>query len=75
VRFRQQHRPIAQAIADAIARVPGMMPEVGADAAAGETIVELELLEMAVRYAEARAVGLNLGPDPFLDALLELTAG
>ena len=75
VRLRQQHRPMPEAIAGALERLPAMMPEIGADADAGQAIVELEMLEMAVRYAEARATGVNVGPDPFLDALLELTGG
>lgn len=75
VRLRQQHRPLGDALASVLERAPAMMAEVGADASAGQAIVELELLEMAVRYAEARAIGLNVGADPFLDALLELTGG
>jgi len=72
VALRRRRRPMPEALAETFERTPALIGQVGAEAAAGVAVVELELLEMAVRFAEARAAGVTVPHDVFLDTLLDL---
>ena len=70
VSLRQRRRPPREALRETFRRAPRLIGEIGGDSAAGEAVVELELLEMAVRFAEGRAAGAAVTHDLFLDSLL-----
>lgn len=70
VSLRQRRRPPRAALRETFRRAPRLIGEIGGDSTAGEAVVELELLEMAVRFAEGRAAGAPVTHDLFLDSLL-----
>jgi hypothetical protein len=67
--------PPPRAVADTLERTPGWLAGLDQPAAAARVIVCLELLEMSLRYAEARRAGVALRADRFglaLHRLLDL---
>lgn len=62
----------ARAVADTLERMPGWLAGLDQPAKAARVIVCLELLEMSLRYAEARRAGVTLRTDRFGIALHRL---
>jgi hypothetical protein len=64
--------PPPRAVADTLERAPGWLAGLDQPAGAARVIVCLELLEMSLRYAEARRAGVALRTDRFGTALHRL---
>jgi hypothetical protein len=64
--------PPPRAVADTLERMPGWLAGLDQPAAAARVIVCLELLEMSLRFAEARRAGVTLRTDRFGIALHRL---
>jgi len=64
--------PPPRAVADTLERTPGWLAGLDQPAECARVMVCLELLEMSLRYAEARAVGVTLRSDRFGIALHRL---
>jgi hypothetical protein len=67
--------PPDRAVADVLARLPGVLEGLDVPAADARLVVALELLEMSVRFAEARAAGVTGLRDRFGSALAALLEG
>jgi hypothetical protein len=64
--------PPPRAVADTLERTPGWLAGLDQPAEAARVMVCLELLEMSLRYAEARTAGVTLRSDRFGIALHRL---
>jgi hypothetical protein len=64
--------PPPHAVADTLERTPGWLAGLDQPAEAARVVVCLELLEMSLRYAEARTAGVTLRSDRFGIALHRL---
>jgi hypothetical protein len=64
--------PPPRAVADTLERAPGWLSGLDQPAGAARVIVCLELLEMSLRFAEARSAGVTLRTDRFGIALHRL---
>jgi hypothetical protein len=64
--------PPPRAVADTLARAPGWLAELDQPTEAARVILCLELLEMSLRYAEARRAGVTVRHDRFGTALHNL---
>jgi hypothetical protein len=64
--------PPPRAVADTLARAPGWLSGLDQPAGAARVIVCLELLEMSLRFAEARRAGVTVRTDRFGMALHRL---
>jgi len=67
--------PPGEAVPDVIARLPRVLAGLDVDGGGARLIVMLELLEMSVRFAEARAAGVTGLRDRFGSALAALLDG
>ena len=67
--------PPERAVPDVVGRLPRVLTGLDVDAGAARLIVMLELLEMSVRFAEARAAGVTGLRDRFGSALAALLDG
>jgi hypothetical protein len=72
VSLRRRRRPPATASRDAIEATPPQREAKGVDRDDGPIVLMLHQLEMAVRYAEARAAGVELRHDIFENELHRL---
>ena len=67
--------PPDSAVPDVLTRLPGVLERLDVPASDARLVVSLELLEMSVRFAEARAVGVTGLRDRFGSALAALLDG
>jgi hypothetical protein len=72
VALNARRLPPPRAVADTLERAPGWLAGLDQPAEAARVIVCLELLEMSLRYAEARRAGVTLRTDRFGIALHRL---
>jgi hypothetical protein len=72
VALNARRLPPPRAVADTLERAPGWLAGLDQPAQAARVIVCLELLEMSLRYAEARRAGVTLRTDRFGIALHRL---
>ena len=64
--------PPPRAVADTLERTPGWLADLDQPIEAARVMMCLELLEMSLRYAEARSAGVTLRSDRFGVALHRL---
>ncbi len=64
--------PPARAVADTLARAPGWLSDLDQPPEAARVVLCLELLEMSLRFAEARKAGVSVRHDRFGAALHDL---
>ena len=72
VSLRRRKRPHTTASQDALEATPPLLQAMGVGPDDGPTVLMLHQLEMAVRYAEARAAGVDVRRDTFADELSRL---
>jgi hypothetical protein len=72
VALNARRLPPPRAVTDTLERAPGWLAGLDPPAEAARIMVCLELLEMSLRYAEARTAGVTLRSDRFGIALHRL---
>lgn len=72
VALNARRLPPPRAVADTLARAPGWLADLDQPPDAARVVVCLELLEMSLRYAEARKAGVTVRRDRFGAALHDL---
>jgi hypothetical protein len=72
VALNARHLPPPRAVADTLERAPGWLRALDQPPEGARVMLCLELLEMSLRYAEARRAGVTVRHDRFGTALHQL---
>lgn len=72
VALRQRHRSPAEAQAHVLATVPALLDQLDVAGALAPLMLQLHHVEMALRFAEARAQGVTTRHDLFAERLVEM---